>query len=232
MALPVLNSYKKSVTSPVSNRLFEIRPYLVGEEKALMISAESEDPNEIRDAIFNLISACVTGGITKKISSFDLEFLFLEIRKLSADQITRIVLIHEKCEGRNEVDVDLTNIVASDIPEKVIMLDKEKQIGLKMKHPFMDDLLEIDKSNVSNVEKGFIVMAKSIECVFQGDEIFNEFTQEELLGWLDGLNDAQLGKISSYVNNMPSLKMDVEYQCTGCGETVKQEIRGIQNFLA
>lgn len=232
MALPIVNSYRKTVKSPVTEKTYEIRPYLVGEEKALMISAESENPNEIRDAIFNMISACTTGGITKDITSFDLEYLFMEIRKLSADQIVELNMVHKDCGGQTPLKIDLNEITVSDIPNKVVILDENRKIGIKMKMPSMQDLLNIETDSASNIVKGFMLMAKSIECVFEGEEVYTDFTEEELLSWLDNLNDKQMEKISAYINNLPSLKMDLEYTCSGCSKHVKQEVRGIQNFLA
>ena len=231
MALPLINTYKKTIVFPVTGKEYEIRPYLVGEEKALLIAAEGKDPVESRNAIKNLIKSCVTEKIDiNQLNSTEMEFLFLEIRKLSADQKITVSLEHS-CGQTNQVNIDLNDIKLSEGTSSTIILDEQKKIGVKMRIPSIETIEKIEGK--TNFERAFNLIVSSIESIFTEEEVYlaKDSTRAELSAWVDNLSDIQLKKLSDYLENSPKLILNVNYTCSGCGEDHSEVIEGLTNFL-
>lgn len=231
--LPIINNQRKVVKFPITGKEYEIRPYLVGEEKALLIAAESKNEDDIRNAVSNLIKSCVTNEKLEisNLSSIEMEFLFLEIRKISSDEVVQIGLKH-KCEEVNTIEVNLNAIKVTEMIDPVIVLDEEKQVGVKMRIPTID-MIEKSKGK-TNFEQGLNLVINSIESIFTKDEVYktSDITKEELDNWVNHLNEKQLRKMIEFVEKFPQLFLDVEYTCKKCQEKVQTRISGLSNFLA
>ena len=232
MSLPLINTQRKIVKYTPTNNEYEIRPYLVGEEKVLMIAAESQDEKEMQNAIKNLINSCITDGVEiDKLTTGEIEFLFLEIRKISADQNIEVGLTHTECDTVNKVDINLDDVKISEEKDKTIILDEKTKTGVKMKYPTLEILNNIDEKN--SIEKGLILVGKCIDMVFNETETFPtaNLSNEEIKNWIEHLNESQLEKIMKFFDDMPHLFLDVKYTCSGCGKEVVENVKGITSFF-
>jgi len=135
MALPKLNSSPKyEMTIPSSNARVNFRPFLMKEEKTLMIAMESQDPKTIMNSLLDTINACVVDKVNEnKLTSFDVEYMFLQIRSKSVGETAKVGVKCSHCEHLNEIDVNLDEIKV-DVPEveKILTLDENCLIVSKM----------------------------------------------------------------------------------------------------
>ena len=237
MSLPLLNSIQNEITLPISKKTIKIRPYLVGEEKSLLIAYETKEEKAIVDAVKNLIKSCILEGDVRveTLSMIDIEYIFLELRKLSVDQIVEIKISHkdnEECDHFQKVKIDLNKVELTGTLERKIILDEDKKIGVLMKAPSLDIAENLKSKSV--VEQGFEMLRSCILAVFTEKEVMklSDFSKEEIDKWINNLNKQQLEKIYSFFNNMPYLKYDLEYTCDKCGKIEKRELRGLQSFLS
>lgn len=232
MALPQLNVPKYELTIPSTGEKIKYRPYLVKEEKVLMIALESQDESQLINALKDLVAACTDGLNISKLSMFDLEYIFIKIRTKAVGETTTIRVPCESCETKVEVDVDLdTGLKVSEGRDKKIPLTEDT--GLIMKFPSVDDFYDITQSKDSEIDKVFKLIIRSIDTIYSGDEVFDASThsEKELISFIESLNSAQFLIVKDFFDNMPQASIDVEYKCQSCGHEHKMELKGMSNFF-
>lgn len=237
MPLPTIETPKYELRLPSTNRKIQYRPYLVKEEKILMVARESNDQKQITQAVKDIISSCTFGKIDPNILSvFDLEYIFLKLRSKSVGEISKLTLKCEKCEKPNpiEVNLDEVGINTENLPDAKIMLTDK--IGVVMNWPgvtLISELAEIQENNKSEN----LVLAVIIGCI---DSIFDDkgtyrasdHSKEELQQFIESLNQTQFAQIQKFVEATPSLKHTVKFKCNHCAEQNEIVIRGLQNFFS
>lgn len=232
--LPVLNVYKQKIEIPVINKTYTIRPYLVGEEKGLLMAFESKDEKLILNAVKNLIQNCIEEKISiDEMSTFELEFIFLQLRKISVNNIVEIGLKHQndtECDHVQKVQIDLDQLKHTGKLNNKIVLDVERNIGVLMKMPTSKML---SKTYSTETEKVFGLIQNCISAIFDNKEVYytKEISEEELTQWVNSLNNNQIKKIAEFFSTLPSLYYDVEYKCDKCGKIEKIKLEGLNNFL-
>ena len=151
MALPILNTAKYETTIPSTGRAVEYRPYLVKEEKILMIALESQDQKAIIRAVKDVIESCVFGDIdVNNLAIFDVESLFLALRSKSVGEGVDVNIKCEKCDGENQHTVNLQEIAVPEVGEqdKNIMITED--VGVSMRYPSFLDMENVDEDNEIN----------------------------------------------------------------------------------
>ena len=233
MALPQLNVPKYELNIPSTGNKIRYRPYLVKEEKILMIALESQDENQLINALKDLIANCTDGEVNvNKLTMFDLEYIFTKIRTKSVGETTKIKVPCEGCEASVEVDVDLdAGLRVSEGRDKKIPLTDDA--GLIMKYPSVDDFHDITQSKDSDIDKIFKLITRSIETIYSGDEVFDASThnEKELVSFIESLNSAQFLVVRDFFDNMPQATIDVTYKCQACGHDHTMELKGMSNFF-
>lgn len=233
--LPKLNSPTYELTIPSTGKRVTYRPYLVKEEKILLLALESEDERQMVRAIRDIVTACTESQVdTSKIPMFDLEYIFTQLRAKSVGESVQVGMKCPSCNHTNEVSVNLENVYTSqsqDISSTVALTDS---IGVKMKYPSVDTVLESRSTESgSAIDQIFDLLVECIDSIYSGDEIFDASAQSksELMDFIESLNSEQFSKIRNFAQNIPSAQIDVSYKCSECGETTDTEIRGMANFF-
>ena len=234
MALPQVNSSKYSTKLPSTNETIEFRPYLVKEEKILMIALETKDQKQIIRAMQDVIRACVFTKIDfSKLTTFDIEWMFLQLRAKSVGEKIDLKLKCTACETVNDMLFDL---------EKAFIDDSKKQdsnviklsdtIGVTLKYPSVDDVSSL-KQDAETMDGALEIMAKSVINIFDEDNVYDTKDEglAEVIKFLENLNSGQFKKLSDFFGAVPMVKADIEYKCKSCGEENKIELKGIQNFF-
>jgi ribosomal protein L44E len=230
MALPTLNETPKyELTLPSTGKKIKFRPYLVKEEKILMLAAETKDPNQIMDAIIDTVSACVSTKLdVSKLTTFDLEYLFIKLRAKSVGEKVSLSLKCKSCEHDNEYEMDLDSIVCDSRPNNSI-IELDDKVSVQMRYPSYVNLKEVEDEG----EMGFNILASSLEAVYADDERIDmeDETEESIRRFLESMTREQFKKVSEFLMDIPKVSYDIDFDCTKCGEHTHIELRGIQDFF-
>ena len=234
MPLPILESSKYTVTIPSTGKIVEYRPFLVKEEKILLIAQESNDSTQMFSAMKEIIRACTFEKLDiNSITSYDLEYIFLKLRSKSIGEVTDINLECSECKTPNPVSIVIDEIEVKVDPEasKKIMLTDT--VGVNLRHIRVKDmaLLADDKKPQSEMINN-VVMA-SIESIFDADNVYpsEKSTPAELTTFINSLNREQMSKIESFIESTPKVQKDVNFKCSSCGHDNSINISGTQSFF-
>ena len=234
MALPQVNSSRYTVFVPGLGKEVQFRPYLVKEEKILMMAMESSDQKQILGAIKDVIEACVFDNIeVDNLAVFDLEVIFLHLRAKSVgERISVNMKCQEKdCGVESPIEIDLEDIKAPSIDpdDKIVMLSED--IGMTLRYPSFKDIQKFDPEYLEKIDGIMELLVLCIENIFDTEEVYENSTNKEKMEFIENLNTDQFQTISKFFDGMPSLKHDVEFTCVKCEKDNKVELRGIQSFF-
>lgn len=227
--LPTLSVPTFVTKIPSTGQEVKYRPFLVKEEKILLMALEGQDKNEIRVAINEILKCCVYTDVDfEKLPTFDIEFLFLMLRAKSVGEVITFRLGHNnsECTHKTEIELDINDVdVIGEIQDGKIMLDDN--VGIKMHYPTTSSI-----DNVKQGESGILkIIADCIDVVFDEENVYEDFSQEELIEWLGNLNQAQYKKINDFFNSAPKLSKTIKWKCEKCGEEDEITIEGLYNFF-
>lgn len=234
MALPKLSVPQYKVELPSTKEQLNMRPYLVKEEKVLLIALESKDAVQIQDAVKNLIMSCYDIKDAKKLTSFDLEYLFLQLRAKSVGEKIALRAKCEECDTLNDYSVNIDEVKIDNIDkENTFILDEDKKVGLTMRYPTMENLEKLDLSKLDSVEGLMDLISVCVETIFDEDNVYNadEETKEDLMNFIESFSSTQFAKIQEFFVSIPSMTYNDEIVCTNCGHKNKVELRGLQSFF-
>lgn len=237
MALPKLNNAPKyELNIPSTGVPVRYRPFLVKEEKNLMIASESGNPKNVFRALIDTIDACVENDLdTHKLTSFDVEYMFLQMRSKSVGESTKIGLKCSECESTNELIIKLDEINVT-VPEVDTTIELTDTIKIEVGYPTFDSIIEsgINEGEEANTEQAFALIRSCLRTIITDEERINlsEVTQEELQDFLDSMSSTQFAKIKEFVDGIPKLQHDVDFTCSNCGHQNQLTIEGVANFLS
>jgi len=233
--LPKLDSPTYELTVPSTGAKIPYRPYLVKEEKILMMAMESNDTNQMMNAVKNVIRSCTSDAIdVNALAMFDIEYIFTQLRAKSVGETSTIKVNCRKCESSNEVDVSLEN-VRVDVPQSdtqtIALTDT---VGVSLHYPSVDAMIkaQADESK-SDVDRVFDLIIACVDSIYSGDEIFDakEQSPNELKDFIESLNTQQFNKVRDFIESIPSAVIDVEFMCMSCSEHNSFEVKGLGNFF-
>tara|TARA_Y100000593_G_scaffold85392_1_gene162349 strand:+ start:996 stop:1733 length:738 start_codon:yes stop_codon:yes gene_type:complete len=245
MALPVLNAPTYELTLTSSGETIRYRPFLVKEEKILLMALESNDEQEMMRAMKQIIKNCISSNIEiEKLPIFDIQYIFLKLRSQSVGEEVTLRFKHpqeknvnnETCTHIQDVKINLANIkpVSQDgHSSKIELTDK---VGVVMKYPkfemfqTLSDIAENDDA----MDAIFNMVSDNIEMIYQNDEVFyaDDHSKEELSEFLYSLNSQQFEMIRNFFQTMPYLRHEFDYVCDACGCTEHVTLNGIEDFFA
>jgi len=232
--LPKIATPKYDMIVPSTGESITYRPYVVKEEKILLIALESQNETAIENAVQDIIKACVESPINiNDLTNFDIEYMFVTLRSKSVGEGIKINPPCKHCEAKNEVKIDLEKIkianLHDDIDKHVKLTD---DISLDLRWAKNNDkLTEEDKKTETDTIINMI--AKSIDVIYSGEEIFaaKDSTKKELVDFVESLNNDQFSKIIEILGKAPYLSYDVEFKCKECDGDNVIELRGLVDFF-
>ena len=233
MALPKLDTPKYQLTLPSTGEKIDYRPFLVKEQKIILMAQESQDENQILNAVGDLVNSCTFGIIdAKKSPTFDIEYIFLKIRSRSVGETTSINVV---CPDDNKTQVP----VKINLDEIELLTNKDHKTNIQLtdkftlnfRYPLMSDLYGIDASDTT--ETSFALINKCVTSIQYGDEIYNrvDMTDAELNDFLEQMNSKQFAEVMDFFNGMPRLRHIIKV--TNPKTKVQSEVvlEGLQSFL-
>jgi hypothetical protein len=236
MALPKIDVPRYPVTIPSSGEEYIMRPYLVKEEKVLLLALESQDSEQITLAIRNLITSCIEGDLNiDTLASFDIEKLFLDLRAISVgDEIALTSKCQaEGCEEENQVGLKTSDVKLTDYnpDDKIIKLTDS--VGVTMSYPTAELLSKMDAKNLESVAGLMDLIIGCVATIFDEENIYdaNKESNEEVKDFIEGLTSEQFQKLSSFFRTMPALEHTLAYTCSKCGHKNETLLRGLASFF-
>jgi hypothetical protein len=237
MALPKIGVPTFELQLPSTKKVIKYRPFIVKEEKVLLLALESEDEAQIVSAVKDLIKNCVQSRIkVEDLPAFDLEYIFLKIR---AAAVGEIVDMNVTCTDDNATQVQAQiniNDVEVYFPEghtnKVMLTDN---LGIIMKYPGMQRFIEAEFLEKDiKTEEVFNFIADSIEQIFDDEEVYDSSTtsKKEFREFVEGLTTKQFEAIQSFYETMPKLQHKFTVINPNTGVECQYTIEGLQNFFA
>jgi hypothetical protein len=237
MALPSLVAPEYETIIPSTKQTIKYRPFLVKEEKILYLAMESGEEKEILHALMNLLKSCILDEVdTNVLTTYDLEYLFLNIRAKSVNDVINLNVKHqdqETCDGVTKIEITISDVNISHDENHVynLVLDEKTGLGLELKDPAALDLGEVVDTK-DEFDAVFGMVHKCVKLVFDEHNVYDNFTEEELKqNILDNLNQEQFEKLMSFFNTLPALKHEVEYTCSKCKEKETVVIEGLHSFF-
>tara|TARA_B100001057_G_C22835727_1_gene945127 strand:- start:1654 stop:2370 length:717 start_codon:yes stop_codon:yes gene_type:complete len=216
MPLPKIATPTYELVLPSSNRKIRYRPFLVKEEKLLIIAMETEDQKQITNAIKSVISNCILTRGTKveKLSTFDIEYLFLNIRGKSVGENVEVIVTCPD-DGKTQVPVviDLDAIKIKRDPEHHDDIKLDDTLTMKMKYPSLDEFIKnnFDVENIG-VTESFDMIASCIDQIYSEEESWtsSDCTKKEMQDFIEQLSSKQFKEIEKFFETMPKLSHTVK----------------------
>lgn len=235
MALPKLNDTPKyDLVIPSTNEKVRFRPYLVKEEKVLMMSIEAQDTQKALQAIVDTIEACVQDDLpTNRLTTFDIEYMFTQIRSKSVGETSTVSVECKECKKPIELTIPLSDIKVDIDPKISYSIQLTDTITLKMKWPSYKDLIDLNIAESTDIADSFKVIAKCIESVQTPEENISmkDESDEEISNFIDSLTTDQFDKLRQFVEAMPKLEHIVQVECPHCKHKEERILTGINNFF-
>ena len=238
MPLPKIATPTYELVLPSSNKKIKFRPFLVKEEKILIIAMESQDTTQIANAVKDVISHCILSrGIkVEKLSTFDIEYLFLNIRGKSVGEDIEVMVTcpdDGKTQVPTSINIDSIKVITSDDHEKDIKLDE--QYTLRMKYPSLNEFIKNNFASATdmNVDDTFDLIASCIDQVYSEEESWTsaDCTKKELKQFLEQLDSKQFKAIEKFFETMPKLSHTVKVINPNTNVESEIVLEGLQNFF-
>ena len=217
MPLPKIATPTYDLELPSTKQKIKFRPFLVKEEKLLVLALESEDTKQITNAIKTVIKSCIsTRGVkVEELPTFDIEFLFLNIRGKSVGEEVEISIIAPD-DGTTPIPVSINlddiKVVEDENHTKQIRLDDE--LMMEMKYPSLDQFIKnnFDQVDTSNVDKSFELIASCIDKIYNEEEVWStaDCTKKEVVEFLNQMSSTQFKDVEKFFETMPKLSHTLE----------------------
>ena len=235
MALPKLETPTYTLLMPSTDEEIKFRPFLVKEQKRMLMAQESNDSNEMVDAVNQLIQDCTFNKVdTKNIAMFDAEYIFLQIRSKSVGSKVDVqITCPDDKETKVPVNIDLEDIKVAMMEEHTNEIQLTDEIKIVFKYPLLSTFTKYTKSS-DTAKMIFDLTADCIEEVHFNDEVTNkvDMSKKELDEFLESLSTEQFGMLVKFFETMPRLRHRIEVTNPKTEVTSEVMLEGIQSFLA
>ena len=240
MALPKIDSPVYELDLPLSKKHIRFRPFLVKEQKNLMMALESDDRQTIERNIRQVLTNCtLTDNIdVDKLPVIDVEFYFINLRARSVGEVVENEYIctnevdGNQCGNKMKGTLNLLDIKVDVDPNKIDTIKITDAISIKLKYPEFSLVDKLGKKE-SAVDVAFEIMVESIEWIFDGEQYYyaHETPKEELMQFIESLNQDQFSKLEEFFSNLPTMHRTMEMKCSKCGFEHRIDMEGLESFF-
>jgi len=237
MALPILETPTYELTLPSVDVKVKYRPFLVKEEKILLQALESNENNQIVQALKDIVNSCTFGQLNgENMPTFDLEYVFLQIRAKSVGEIAKLKLLcpdDKETYGEVEIDLSKVEVQVDEGHTNNIVVDKEKNVGIIMKYPTVDSVDTSKNVKGLKTEQLFDMITTCMHEIYEGEKVHNvnDYSKEDLHKFLEGLDKQSFDKINKFFETMPQLKHEFELENPKTKVKNKIVLKGAQDFF-
>ena len=239
MPLPKINTPTYELVLPSSGKKIKYRPFLVKEEKILIMALESEDSKQITNAIKDVLTDCILSrGIKiEKLATFDIEYLFLNVRAKSVGETVEVNITcpdDGETQVQVEIDIDSIKVQKSDTHSDIIQLDND--LSLQMNYPSLNQFIETNfevGGEKSEVEQSLNVIMSCIKQVYSSEEAWDatDCSKKELKDFVEQMNSKQFKQVEDFFNTMPRLSHTVKIKNPNTGVESEVVLEGLASFF-
>jgi ribosomal protein L44E len=238
MAIPIVATPTYELKLPSSGKKIKYRPFLVKEEKVLLLAMETKDPAQIQSTTKTVIKDCTFGGVdVENCPPFDLEYIILQLRIKSVGEKISPNFKCSECGTQTPVDIDLTKVEVVKTPEHNNTIKLTDQMGVIMRYPTIEDTAGMEaideKDAEKNAERSINLIASCIEVIYENDKTYKtkDFSQQEVVDFIEHLSQGMFQKITKFFQDIPAIKQEISFACSKCGHENKYTLRGMQDFF-
>ena len=237
MALPIMKTPAYELTVPSTKEKVKFRPFLVKEEKALLIAQQSEDQQTMFDTLKGVIKACTFDKLdVDTLATFDIEYIFLQLRAKSVGEVSELVFSCLECndpKAKIKIEIDLTQLEVYFDPEHKKDIDLFDDVGVRLKYPGLATINKMKGMKENDIGAIFDLIVECIDSIYDADNIYSaaEQTKEELNEFINNLTQDQFVKVQRFFETMPKLEKKLDFKCPVCGFEHHQTLQGLDGFF-
>ena len=235
MALPKLNTPLYELEIPSTGETIKYRPFLVKEQKNLMLAMESEDPNDMKNALAEIISSCTFAKVDPyKVSMFDVEYLFLKFRSKSVgDKVTLNLTCPDDNETRVKADIDLNEVKVTLQANHTNVIDLTEDIKMIMRYPSLRDFGETALEGDENIQNMFKLIGLCVDEIHEGDTVYKraDTSEQELNEFIENLPSDAFERVQEFFETMPKVRHVVKVNNPKTKKTGEVIIEGLVSFF-
>lgn len=237
MALPMNPCPTYTLTIPSTKKQLKYRPFLVREQKSLLIAQQSEQDSVMIDTIKEVIKTCAQNDVdVDKLASFDIEYIFLQLRAASVGEFVELFF---KCDDSHEGDptikvpMDVREAKVEEFAGHTNKITLFNNVGVVMKYPNVDTLKKINTANDDEFDQVVDIVIDCIDYIYDADEVYaaSDHSKQELVEFLNNLTSEQFEKIRKFFITMPKLRLYFKYTCPVCAKQYDRYVEGLSSFF-
>jgi hypothetical protein len=233
MPLPKIDIVTFELTLPSNNQTIKFRPFLVKEEKILLIATESKDPNQIVLALNQVIKNCLLDKVdVDSLPSFDAEYIFLKLREKSIGEDIQISVLDEEVNKRFDSQIDLNSVKIVKSPTHNKKIKVSDKMFIEMKYPTLKTVLTLD-SKKSQAENGLKILTGCIDKIYDGESVYDvkDYSKQELQDFVESLTQGMYSKLNVFFETMPALKYESEAISPYTNKPIKISLENFIDFF-
>ena len=232
MALPKYTFPIYTLTVPSTGKEMKYRPFLVKDEKNLLLSQQSEEEVSMYDTLKTVIASCIVDDTkADSLAVFDIEYIFTQLRCKSIGESVELVFTcqNEECGAKtpHSFEIAPTVVTSAEHTNKIQLFD---DVGIMMKYPGVGQMKKIQSLNMDNPDQIIEMIAEHVDFVYDDEQTYSS-SKKELIKFIEDLPRSASDKIKQFFDTMPHLSQTVPYTCKECGKSHEYVVEGIQNFF-
>jgi len=238
MALPKLDVPIYELKLPSNNKKVSYRPFLVKEEKILLMAMEGEDQGEITIAIKQIINNCIIDNLDiDAMPLFDLEYILVNLRARSMGDIIKTNYVNRGCKEDNckpiEIEIDVNDIKIEKDPTHSNKIELTDEVGMIMNYPNIETTSLISSLKKVKSDDAFDLIIGCIDKIYDKENVYSkaDYTPEEIKDFIEGLTQDQFRKIEHFFNTIPKMYQNVNFNCERCGYKEEMRLEGLESFF-
>jgi phage FluMu protein Com len=233
--LPTLVAPTFELTLPSTGKTIKYRPFLVKEEKILLMSMESGETKQMSRAIRQIIDDCTNNKLdVDSLPLFDVEYIFLQLRSKSVGETAEPMIICPKCKESTKIKLNIAEVEVQKSEDHDTKIKITDQVGVVMNYPQLKlsedfDLAEIE----SDSELAFDVIIRCIDQIWSGEDLWEakEVGLDAVREFVDNMSQEQFTKVAGFFETMPQLKHVLDFTCPHCKDKMDITLQGLNDFF-
>lgn len=232
MPLPKIDMPIYEVKLPSNEKKVKYRPFTVKEEKILLIAQESKEPSQVINSVKQIVNNCLINYDVDDLALFDLEYLLINIRSRSIDNIVKFTIQDPDTEEDVELELDLSNVRIEKSEDHSSKIKVDDTYTLFLKYPNIDIFYDYLNDEKPTAEKNFEIMLSCMDKLASEDDVYNfkDFTKQEVDDFVESLHGETIKSLKKFFDTIPKVRHEIPYK-NSKGEDKTFVIEGTQTFF-